>query len=648
MIRMDVRGVWNRTAPWKRRIAATLTATLIAVVCYLARDTTGAGPAAAQAPAEAAVAASPQAAPATAAGQPAPAHDVAAVVNGIRITRAELAEQCLQKFGADVLESLINRTLIADYSAAKGIQVTRQQVDEEIDRMAQRFNVSRDEWLKMLEKERNISATQYANDIIWPTIALRMVAGTLVQPTEAEVRDAYETQFGPAVQCRLIALDTEPKAREVLALATAKPDEFGNLAKQYSADVNSASAKGLIQPIRKHMGDLQLEQMAFALKPGEVSQIVPVGQQFVILKCESHIPARAVPLAQVQKLLEDAIRDKKLRMASSQVFELIKRESPVENVFADQARRAQEPAVAARINGRVLSTQTLAEECIARHGTAVLEHMIGRLLLTQALQTAQVAVTQADLDVEISEAALRMGMTMRDANNNEVANVDAWLKQVVEVQRIPYDEYVADTVWPSAALKKLVASHVQVTDEDLQKGYEANYGPRAKCRAIVVTQMRRAQEVWQMARDNPTIENFGLLAEQYSVDSVSRTLRGEVPPIQRHGGQPELEREAFALQAGELSGIIEVGDTFVILYCEGQTTPRNLPFEEVRDLIKQDVFEKKLASAMARQYDHIHQTAKIDNFVTGTVQSPTLGRDVGKAAADRGAVPAGFTAPAQP
>ena len=132
------------------------------------------------------------------------------------------------------------------------------------------------------------------------------------------------------------------------------------------------------------------------------------------------------------------------------------------------------------------------------------------------------------------------------------------------------DLYLRDSVWPSVALKKIVGESLLITDDDLRKGFEANYGPRVRCRAIVLSSLRKAQEVWDKARQKPTADNFGKLAEKYSVEANSRALRGEVPPIQRFGGQPQLEAEAFKLQAGELSGIIQTGATFVILYCEGQ------------------------------------------------------------------------------
>lgn len=638
-------GAWTwTTATWPRRITAALGMAAIVALCFLLKQDTGPSEATAQAPAAQPGAAAPAAPAQTAEPKPT---DVVAIVNGQRITRADLGREALEHYGTDVLENVVNKALIADQCRRMNITITREMIEAEIDNIAARFQIDRAEWLKMLEKERGVTAQQYAEDIIWPTLALRMMAATQITPTEQEIQQAYETQFGPAVQCRLIAFNDLPTAQKVHAQASAAPDEFGNLAKQYSVDVNSASAKGLIQPIRKHLGDANLEQAAFSLQKDQISAVLPVNNQFVILKCENHLPARNVPLEQVRRLLEDAIRDKKLRLTSSQVFQQLQQQAQVESVFGTP-KQQQEPLVAARVNGAVYSIDSLANECIERHGKDVLEGIIGRTLMEQGLKVANVEVTQADIDAEIARAALAMGKTTTPGGDQP--DVAAWIKEITETQKCSVEQYVRDTVWPSAALKKLVVAQVAVTDEDMQRGFEANYGPRVKCRAIVVNQQRRAQEVWQMARDNPTPENFGVLAEQYSIDSVSRTLRGEVPPIQRHGGQPQIEKEAFNLQPGELSSIIQVGENWVILLCEGRTEPRPIEFAAVRDLIHADVYEKKLRIAMAKEFDRLHDAAQIDNFIAGTVQTPKKqGESIGATPQQAGRVlPASFDAPQQP
>ena len=134
---------------------------------------------------------------------------------------------------------------------------------------------------------------------------------------------------------------------------------------------------------------------------------------------------------------------------------------------------------------------------------------------------------------------------------------------------------------------------MKVTEEDLRKGYEANYGPRVRCLAIVLGNQRRAQQVFELARKNNTTEYFGELAAQYSIEPGSQAMHGEVPPIKKYGGQPQLEEEAFQLRPGELSGVIQVGDKFIILRCEGHTKPANVDFNSVRNDLYDDMLRKE-------------------------------------------------------
>lgn len=545
--------------------------------------------------------------------------EVVAVVNGEPITREDLARDCLRQYGEEVLESLVNKQLIVGHCKAQNIGVSRKEVEAEIDRMAERFGLPTEQWLKLLEEERHITPTQYAKDIIWPTLALRKLAGERLNITEEEVQQAYESQYGPAVQARLIFCSDRKRAEQIRAQALKNPEDFASLAKQYSEDVASASSGGLIQPIRKHLGDAGLEQAAFSLQPGEISEVLKLGGQYVILKCESRIPPTRKALKEVRQALEEGIRDRKLREVSEELFRELQAHARVENVFNDQAKRKKYPGVAAIINDQRITIETLAEECIERHGIEVLEAMINRRLLEQALAQQGIKITRRDLDEELARTALAMGKVRKGSNEPDV---EAWLAQLEQEEGLTRATYEHDVVWPVVALKKLVGDTVQVSEEDLQKGYEANYGRRVRCRAIVLNQQRRAQEVWELARKNPTAETFGDLAEKYSIEASSRSLRGEIPPIQRYGGQPQIEKEAFALQPGELSSIIQVGDKFVILFCEGYTEPTRFEFDEVRDLIYEDIYEKKLRVAMAQKFHSLQDRADIDNFLTGTSQQP--------------------------
>jgi parvulin-like peptidyl-prolyl isomerase len=308
-----------------------------------------------------------------------------------------------------------------------------------------------------------------------------------------------------------------------------------------------------------------------------------------------------------------------MHAVAKEIFERLQKEAQgkIEWVWNDPAKRRAMPGVAAVVLGSPITIRELAEECIARHGQPVLEGLINRRILEQACRRQSVTVSEAEIDAEITGAAAA-GLPPK----NGAPDVQGWLELVTKKQHISLEVYRHDVVWPIAALKKLVQGQVQVTEDDLRKGFEANFGPRVRCLAIVLDTQRRAQQVFEEARTNNTTEHFGDLAAQYSVEPGSQQLRGEVPPIKRHGGQPQLEEEAFALKPGDLSGIIQLGDKFVILRCEGFTKPAVENFAEVRDEIHRDVYEKKLHLAMAETFEGLQEAATVDDYLAGTSHSP--------------------------
>ena len=607
----------TRAAEWKHRIIWLGVAVAVLAVAVLIRVAEGDRPAAA--------ATQPAAAPTkNGESEQAPPRvnrrelDVMALVNGKDISRPALTQACVERYGEDVLESLVNKRLITNYCAKRGIAVTNEEISAEIDRMAKRFQLGREQWLEMLEKERGVSPQEYARDIVWPTLALRKLADAQLQVTPEEIQQAYQQEFGEMVRARLIAVRDAVKAQKLQAELAANPQNFARTAIEHSEDVNSASVGGLIQPIRRHMGDKALEATAFNLQPGQVSPVVQVGQQYVILKCDERIAPRQVPMAEVQSRIVERIKDEKLRVAAAGIFTKVQESATIQNVQNNTELAKTMPGVVSTVNGDQITKQELGAECLLRHGEEVLESEISKLLLEQALAAAKINVTQQDLDAEMRHGAELAGVVDQQGN----ADLAKWIETVTTEQGVSKERYIRDSVWPSAALKKLTAQEVEVTEEDIAKGFEANYGERVRCRAIVLGTMRRAQEVWEKARQNSSPDYFGDLAEEYSIEPQSKALRGEVPPIGRNGGQKQVEDVAFQLAEGQLSGIVQVADKFVILRCEGRTERVEVDQNEVRDILYRDIFEKKLRLAMGQKFEEINSKARVDNYLAGTSHAP--------------------------
>ena len=549
---------------------------------------------------------------------------VVAVVNGEQISRTELGRECLRRYGSEVIDNLINKQLLSEACAAKGIQITEKDVDEEVERIAGKFGLPRDRWLSLLREERGFTEAQYKREVVWPMLALRRASQLNVEVTHEEVKQAFESEYGPKVRCRLIIVGTREKANQILAVVKADPNKFGAQAKQHCEDPSVASASGVIPPIALHAGDPAIEDAAFRLQKGQVSEVISAfkGQKFVILKCEDHIPEQYVSskdLPAVQKALEDRIRDSKTRYEANKFFVDVHKAAKIINVLAEPARAKEVPAgAAAVVNGRQITIQQLTDECLARFGGDVLDGEINRKLFTQELSRRKVAIGEQDIQAEIARAADANGYLTQDKK----PDVKKWLEDITTQDGATVELYRSDVVWPTVALKKLCASRVSVSETDLQKGFESNYGERVEALAIVVGDQRQAQRVWEMARNNPTDAYFAQLAQQYSVEPASRANGGKVPPICKHSGSPVIEKAAFELKEGELSGIIAVEDQFIILRCQGRTEPVQRDFAAVKNELYKDIYEKKLRVEMNREFERLRETAQIDNFLAGTSQAP--------------------------
>ncbi len=415
----------------------------------------------------------------------------------------------------------------------------------------------------------------------------------------------------------------QERANQVYAKAKADPKNFTRLAKEFSEDETSASVGGLIPPIRRYMGDSRLEEAAFSLADGAVSPIIQIGDQWVFMQAVRRMPAsqpspQALPI--IKEQINDRIRDEKMKGAASALFAKLQKDAHVVKVLHDPAAEKQYPGVAAIINGQQVTIASIAAECVKRHGEAVLDGEINRKLLTQALKNAGKTVSQQDVDDEISRAAVSYGYV----RENGAADIDAWMKVVLSQGETTRELYIEDSVWPSVALKTLVEDNVKLTPQDIEHGFVSAFGPRAEVLAIVLSDQRTAQKVWELARDNPTDEFFGQLAGQYSIEPTSASNFGKVPPIRKFGGQASIEKEAFAMKPGELSGIIATGDKYIVMRSQGFTEPVVDEISAVRGELEHDLLEKKVNIAMGLKFDELKRAAEIDNFFTATKEQPRV------------------------
>ncbi len=98
---------------------------------------------------------------------------VVARVNGVSITREQLAERCLTKYGSRELQTLIAMVVIDNACARRGITVSDAEIVAEALRIAQSVGVSASDFYNSLLKQRGISKEVYLRDIVTTNLKLK-------------------------------------------------------------------------------------------------------------------------------------------------------------------------------------------------------------------------------------------------------------------------------------------------------------------------------------------------------------------------------------------------------------------------------------------------------------------------------------------
>ncbi len=274
---------------------------------------------------------------------------------------------------------------------------------------------------------------------------------------------------------------------------------------------------------------------------------------------------------------------------------------------AGQVRTSQvgTPEYLGRVNTHAISYDEVARECVARYGAEILDSIINRTIIQQECERRGVVVTEAEVRQEVVDIAKKFNLPL-----------DTWYQMLQAERNINSDQYHKDIIWPMLALKKLAGQNITVTEVDMRKAFERDYGPRVKARVIFIDgNQRRANEVWEQCQREP--ENFDQLAMKYSADPNSRPLGGTVPPIRKHGGHAAIEEAAFKTPDGQISSIINVGENrYVILKSEGLTSPVVPDIQDVWDELRKTLVEEKTQEAVAAVFEGIKNHAEVINYLT--------------------------------
>ena len=358
-------------------------------------------------------------------------------------------------------------------------------------------------------------------------------------------------------------------------------------------------------------------------------------------------------MAKAGPRLEKLIRDRKMRQVATDIFKELQKKARVQNVYNDTELRQQlGEGVVALVNGEPISLSQLDEERIIRHGADVLQGLIGRRMLELDCAQHQVTVSSGKSTPRLRMRPRRRPSLFPTARPTSNAGLRPPPGSKAFLRR-PTDAKWSGRLWPcensrwarsTSPTKTSKRDSLRTTAPAFAAGqlsWTISAAPRKSGRppAPRLDELKKKNANLETAADT-----FGELAGKYSIERSSRALQGQVPPIRQYGGQPELEKEAFTLKAGDLSGVIEVDDKYVILFCEGYTKPIDVKLAEVKKNIIEDIREKKERLAMHEYYDRLQDMTTVDNYLEPSA-SHSPRRDAGLQPVAGSAVPTSYNAP---
>ena len=239
--------------------------------------------------------------------------------------------------------------------------------------------------------------------------------------------------------------------------------------------------------------------------------------------------------------------------------------------LADYERRIAQYEQALARQGNDLNSSDVQSD-LAQARQDILDGMIDSLLIEQGAAALGITVTDEELESQV-QADITAG--------GGQAAFDEWLAVTGQTR----DDYKVMLRQSLFSQRVMDAVTVSVKGEAEQ----------VHARDIVLDSEQTAQQVLAVLQQGA---DFATVAKEYSLDETTRDSGGDLGWFPRGRIAPELENAAFALQPGQLSGIVGLSDGYHILQVVERDAARRLS-PETEFYLKLALFDEWLAAQRA-------------------------------------------------
>ena len=244
------------------------------------------------------------------------------------------------------LDQLLIYTLLSQESKTRGIKIDEKEIDAKMQQLRSQFQTQ--ELFDKAMKDRGMTLDKLRHDATVDMSVTKLMdaeVSTVPGPSDLETKEFYEknpTQFKQDESVRashiLIRVDEKADAAKkakaraeidaVLKQARAGAD-FAKLAQEHSQD-SSAAQGGDLSYFPKGQMVPAFDKVAFALKPGEISNVVTTQFGYHIIKVVDHKPGRVIPLEEATPQIQRYLTEQKKAQHAEAYVDGLKKKSKIE------------------------------------------------------------------------------------------------------------------------------------------------------------------------------------------------------------------------------------------------------------------------------------------------------------------------------
>lgn len=269
--------------------------------------------------------------------------------------------------------------------------------------------------------------------------------------------------------------------------------------------------------------------------------------------------------------------------------------------------------IVAYIYGNVpITREDLGEFLISRGGHEKVDLLVNKKIIEFEAARRKVSITNEEVRAGLEEDLRGLGMPMKDFTERVLPRYGKTLY-----------EWTEDVIKPRLLLTKMCRDRVKVTEDDLKRAFDNQYGEKRQPKLICwgKEDLKIAQKQWDEARKGDV--QFDSIARQQADPNLAAAA-GLTLPVGRNaydnteGKEASVEKVLFSLKEGEISQLFQLEAGIMCVKCVKIIPPdTTMTIDKVRSKLEKEVYEKKLNAEIPKFFNELKKQAQPNVFLKG-------------------------------